>query len=62
MRYLSLIGFACRYNAHLAMAGGVDHNEQTLFDQPPQLIALFTIDSPGIGMHDSIGIKKARTA
>lgn len=40
------------------MAWGVDHHEQTLFDHAHQLVALLTIAEPGVGMHDSVGIKK----
>lgn len=58
MYNLSLVGLACRYDAHRVMAGGVDHHEQTLFDHTYQLIAFLAVVASGVGMHDSIGVKK----
>jgi len=55
---LSLVGFACRDDAHGAMLGGVDHHEQALFDLAHQLIALFAVAVPGIGLNDAIRVEE----
>ena len=40
------------------MARSVDHHEQTLIDHSRQLVALLTLAVPGVGLHDSVEIKK----
>jgi len=55
---LSLVGFAGRDDADDVVPGRVDHHEQALFDLAHQLVAIFAVAVPGIGLDQTVWVEE----
>src|SRR5690554_3555522 len=55
---LSLVGFACRDDADDVVPGCVDHHEQAMLNLAYQLVAIFAVAVPSVGLDQTVWVEE----
>ena len=59
MSDLSLVGFACRDDADDVVPGCVDHHEQAMLNLAYQLVAIFAVAVPSVGLDQTVRVEES---